>query len=222
MSHIDPPDVHQVAATTHGRYLVSRPAVSPAAALFGFHGYGEDAAAMLERLRDLPGQARWLLVSVQALHPFYARTRRVVASWMTQQDRELAIADNLAYVSGVVESVIAEYRLAGAIAYAGFSQGVAMAFRAAALTGARCDGVIALGGDVPPELGAGSLGRIRAALIGRGRTDEWYRADAFEADRGRLESAGVTVTPVELDAGHDWTTPFAETAGRFLTSISVT
>jgi hypothetical protein len=78
----------------------------------GFHGYGQSAEDMLSELERIPGNERWTLLSVQALHRFYSRGHeRVVASWMTSQDRELAIADNLAYVDRVVGSVVAEGRL---------------------------------------------------------------------------------------------------------------
>jgi len=70
--------------------------------LVGFHGYAENAEAQLERLRGIPESARWLSISVQGLHRFYQRrTNLVVASWMTSQDREVAIRDNLAYVADV-------------------------------------------------------------------------------------------------------------------------
>ena len=95
-----------IATTTHGRYLLL-PASTPAPAglIVGFHGYAEGAESQLERLRAIPGADRWTLVSVQGLHRFYQRrTNEVIASWMTRQDRELAIADNLAYVDGVVDA----------------------------------------------------------------------------------------------------------------------
>jgi len=87
-----------IAVTTHGRYLVEKPAASgPAPLLVGFHGYGEGAEAQLERMRRIGGADRWRLVSIQGLHRFYQRRAdQVVASWMTRQDRDLAIADNLA------------------------------------------------------------------------------------------------------------------------------
>ena len=96
-----------IAVGTHGRYLVEPPASGVAAPLlFGFHGYAEGAEAQLERMRAIPGSDRWRLVAIQALHRFYQRRdNQVVASWMTRQDRELAIADNLAYVAGVMREV---------------------------------------------------------------------------------------------------------------------
>ena len=100
-----------IATGTHGRYLIEPPAsAGPAPMLVGFHGYGEGAEAQLERMRRIPGADRWLLVSIQGLHRFYQRrANEVVASWMTRQDRELAIADNLAYVSAVIDAVEREY-----------------------------------------------------------------------------------------------------------------
>src|SRR5262249_37219295 len=120
-------------ARTHGRYLVRKPAGNPPRPLLvGFHGYRENAAAHLAVLETIPGIGRWLIVSVQGLHRFYAKGGDVVASWMTSEDRELAIADNVAYVQGVVEAVRAEFGPAEPLLFEGFSQGTAMAFRAAA------------------------------------------------------------------------------------------
>ena len=94
-------EIRSIAATVHGRYLL-RP--GPAERLLvGFHGYGENAEAHLAQLVKIPHIDRWTVVSVQGLHPFYSgRTQQIVASWMTSQDRELAIADNKAYVRSVV------------------------------------------------------------------------------------------------------------------------
>ena len=206
----------RIAATTHGRYLVEAPAGGgPWPLLAGFHGYGEGAEAMLERLRTIPGADRWILVAVQGLHRFYRRrSEDVVASWMTRQDRDVAIADNVAYVGSVAEAVAGEWPADGRIVYSGFSQGVAMAFRAAAARGA--GGVIALGGDVPPELDSPMLARVSSALIGRGLRDQWYGAETFAADARRLREAGVHVEAATLHASHEWTAEFSAAAGVFL------
>ena len=141
--------------------------------LVGFHGYAENAEAQLERLRAIPESTRWLCVSIQGLHRFYERrTDRVVAGWMTRQDRDLVIADNIAYVAACTDAVAAEWPTTPAIVFAGFSQGVGMAFRAAVHTNRPVAGVIAVGGDVPPELASGGLKRVSAALIARGTSDD--------------------------------------------------
>ena len=207
-----------IATTTHGRYLVAPPAGdTPAPLLIGFHGYAEGAEAQLERMRAIPGADAWRLVAVQGLHRFYQRrASEVVASWMTRQDRELAIADNTAYVNAIVEALVAEWPGPPAIVYAGFSQGVAMTFRAAAAAPRWLAGVIAVGGDVPPELTAERLAAIPAALNCRGVRDEWYTTEKFDADIGRLRAAGCTVAPVAFDGGHEWSEPVLSAAAAFL------
>jgi len=102
----------------------------------GFHGYAQNAETFLESLVAIPGAETWRVASVQGLHPFYSRGSHVVAGWMTRQDREHAIADNIAYVDAVLDDMAAAFGAPEKLVFAGFSQGVAMAYRAA-MRGAR-------------------------------------------------------------------------------------
>ena len=206
-----------IATTTHGRYLVA-PAAAAAPLLVAFHGYAEAAEAALDRLRAIPGADRWTCVSVQALNRFYQRrTNEVIAGWMTRQDRELAITDNIAYVGGVLEAVSREWPARPLVVFAGFSQGVSMAFRAAAATTSRAvGGVIAAGGDIPPEIPLERLPSLGAVVLCRGTRDEFYSAEKFSADRQRLNDAGVAVTAVEFDGGHEWSSDVIAAASGFL------
>ena len=218
-----------IAAATHGRYLVVPPADprpdlrgpaysgNAAPLLVSFHGYAEPAAAAMERLQTIAGSGEWRLVAIQGLNRFYrGRSQDVVAGWMTREDRELAIADNIAYVSSVLDAVAREWGREERLVFVSFSQGAAMAYRAACASVRSVSGLITLGGDVPPELDRAALGRIPAALIGRGSRDEWYSAPKLEEDSRRLRDAGVDVSVVPLDAGHEWTPAFADAAGTFL------
>src|SRR5262249_7112793 len=156
-------------------------------------------------MRAIPGANRWRLLAIQGLHRFYQRrANEVVASWMTRQDRELAIADNVAYVNAAVDAVIAEWPDPPAVVYTGLSHGVAMPFRAAPASTRALAGVVSVGGDVPPELAPAALSRIPAVLICRGVRDEWYTTAKFDADIGRLRAAGAAVTPLAFDGGHEW------------------
>jgi predicted esterase len=202
-------DARTIAATVHGRYLVREG--PPERLLVGFHGYGETADVHMSELQQIPDIERWTVVAVQALHPFYMnRTGAIVASWMTSLDRELAIEDNRAYV----HSVVAQFPAPRQLVFVGFSQGVAMAYRAAA--GSSATGVIALGGDVPPELFDSRL-QLPPVLIGRGTREEWYTADKLEKDV-KLLSAVTSVSTCIYDGGHEWTAGFREVAGRFLSA----
>jgi predicted esterase len=208
---------HLVTATVHGRYLFDSTAGRGAGLLVGFHGYAELADAQMDRLRAIPGSELWVLASVQALHPFYrGRSNDVVASWMTRLDREQAIADNVAYVGAVVADIRRRVQFS-TIVYAGFSQGVAMAFRAA-LRGPHRGAVIALGGDVPPELKSGDTSGWRGlpVLLGRGTQDPWLTEDQLTRDLEFLRAAGAEVTPVIFDSGHEWAPAFCAAAGEWL------
>ena len=199
----------------HGRFLV-RPQRSSSSVIVGFHGYSESADDQLPRLAAIPGSDDWILVSIQALHRFYERrTERVVGSWMTRQDREHAIADNIAYVSGVLKEVL-DSRMADVIVFAGFSQGVSMAFRAAVSAAAPRRYVIAVGGDIPPELSPGELRTLSSVLICRGVEDQWYAADTFAADVRRLQAANVAIHGHVVVGGHEWSRDVIDAAGRFL------
>ena len=199
-------DVRTVETKIHGRYLyVAR---RPERLLVGFHGYAENAEKNLAELRKLPGADEWSLVAVQGLRTFYVgRTGEIVANWMTSQDRELAIADNIAYVESIIRSLPAPKKLV----FLGFSQGVAMAFRAAAHIAAA--GVIALGGDVPPDVRQRTLPPV---LLARGTRDEWYTDEKMKADLAALQN----VTPFVFEGGHEFTDDFRAAAGRFLSPIA--
>ncbi len=195
--------------------------------LVGFHGYGENAERHLAELVRIPGLEGWRVAAVQALHPFYTRTQEVVASWMTRFDREHAIEDNIAYVVAVVDQ-LREGDPAGEegpLVFAGFSQGVAMAYRAAARVGAggdrrgRCRGVIALGGDVPPEIPDGDLAGLPPVLVGAGVGESFYTPSKLNADIARLRAAGVDARPAPFAGGHEWTDEFRAIAGRFLAEL---
>jgi predicted esterase len=183
--------------------------------LVGFHGYGEDAERMLEALVRVRGDRHWLLVSIQALNRFYNRVNDVVANWMTRQDREQAIADNLSYIGSVVSAVRREEPVSNVLVYAGFSQGVAMAYRAAAFAGLGNSGLIVLAGDVPPDV-APQLGILPPVLIGRGTTDHWYTEPKAAADLELFTAAGVTPAVHVFEGGHLWDQAFITRAGEFL------
>jgi predicted esterase len=195
-----------VATPVHGRYLYENRGAERL--LVGFHGYAETAEVNFAELQKLPGIERWSVASLQALHPFYTRTGEVVANWMTKLDRELAIADNLAYVRNVLAQLPAPRQLV----FAGFSQGASMAGRAAAHI--RCAGLILLGGDLPPEVKTDDA-RFPPVLLARGTRDDWYTGEKLDADVAFLEPR-TSLTLCLFDGGHEWSDPFRAAAGEFL------
>lgn len=217
------PITRQIPVRTHGHYLVEAPeGAGPFPLLVGFHGYGETAEDHLRQLAAIPGGEGFLRCAVQGLHLFYARGGRdVVASWMTRLNRELAITDNTAYAGAVVARLKEEFPASERLVFSGFSQGVAMAYRAAAGAGHPCGGLIALAGDVPPEIRAPEVAaRLPPVLLGRGEGDAWYTAEKMEQDLATLRAAGVRAEAHVFPGGHEWTEGFRRKCGEFLRDIA--
>jgi predicted esterase len=207
---------HLVEATVHGRVLVRSSPTRTAHVLVGFHGYAETATVALERLARIPGSDGWTLIAIQALNRFYrGRTAETVAGWMTHEDREAVIGDNVRYVDAALDAVLRGHEVAPLI-MVGFSQGVAMAFRAAVRGRRRSDGVIAAGGDVPPELLEDAAALFPPVVLIRGERDDWYSAAKLEADVNALRARGVEVMAHVVAAGHEWQEDADRTAGEFL------
>ncbi len=220
----DAPLLRHAPATVHGRYLVRPPRAGPGGLwLVGFHGYAQSADVFLEPLARTARTGRWGVASVQALHPFYARrTDDVVANWMTRQDRELAIADNVAYVDAVLDGVEREFGIPRAIVFAGFSQGVAMAYRAGLLGRRTCAAIVASGGDVPPELAGGGTRAWPRVLAATGRRDGHYTPARLEQDMAFLRTRRPDARALVFEGGHEWGEALVEAAGAMLDEVEST
>src|SRR4029453_5395687 len=174
---------------------------------------------MMELLRSIPVDAAWTRVSIQALHRFYrGRSEVTVASWMTRKNRDLLIGDNVAYVDAAVARVAAGRPIVQ-LAFCGFSQGVAMAFRAGLLGRRQAAAVLCPGGDVPPELFADPAVTFPRVLLARGTRDEWYTDRKLRDDEARLLKRGARVAPLTFGGGHEWHGDFATRVGRVLEAL---
>ena len=204
-----------VSTQTTGRVLIEDSSGSSATRiLIGCHGYGQNAEQMLDELRRIPRAQEWTLVAVQALHRFYTRNdQSVVASWMTREDREHAIADNIEYLNRVV-SAVAE-RTDTSVVFLGFSQGASMAARAAVRGARSARGLIMLGGDIPGDVRDDASLGWPPVLIGAGIDDKWYGA-RVDSDVQFLESRGVSHEVVRFTGGHEFTEEFRNAAGDWL------
>lgn len=216
--------IRAIATPTHGRYLLRRPAGKPTLLLVGFHGYRENATRHLVELERIPGAQDWALLAIDALHAFYAgATGEVLRGWMTRELREEAIADNVAYVRRILDAVRPEIGWTVPLAFLGFSQGASMAWRAALLAGhggAPAPKVVALAGDIPPELASHDGPFPPKVLLAHGDKDEWYNAKKLQTDIHLLQARGIHPQTLIFAGGHAWTDEFRLAAGEFLHSAT--
>ena len=189
--------------------------VSPAEELWLVcHGYGQLAARFIRRFGVLDNGRR-LIVAPEALSRFYlsggtgphSEEDKVGASWMTREERDAEIADQVTFLDLVRERVLAGAEAARLRVVAlGFSQGAATVCRWAARTAVPPDAVILWGSGVPSDLfeGEGRTGLARATLtIVVGKSDPIASGDRVQVHRERLDAAGLVYRFLSYEGGHE-------------------
>jgi predicted esterase len=91
-----------------------------------------------------------------------------------------------------------------------------MAYRAAAHAGHPCRALLAIGGDMPPELASDASLRWPAVLLTRGERDEFFTREKLERDEACLRRQGAEVRTVVFDGGHEWAEPVYAAAGLLI------
>jgi predicted esterase len=208
------PDEHRLIVPRTARYCTvggvdANGAVSEL--WIALHGYGQLARDVLEGIRPLAMPGR-LLAAPEALSRFYVEApgrgghgeALVGGSWMTREDRDSEIADQIRYLDLVLDEL--RHRApSAAVTLLGFSQGVATAWRWAALGQATLARIV-LWGTVPPEEvdPARIRGRhpeARIHLVG-GARDTYAPPAAMARAAERLRAAGLAVEEHRFDGGH--------------------
>ena len=120
-----------------------------------------------------------------------------------------------AYVAAALD--LAPHDRTSRIVYAGFSQGVPMAFRAAVSRRDGAAAVIAVGGDVPPELLSDPSTVFPPVLLLRGSRDvEWYTQAKYNADVAALTAHRAKLETVVYDGAHEWNAAVATAIAAFI------
>lgn len=118
-----------------------------------FHGYGQSAMHFLNNFKDFNPQNS-LLIAPEGLSKFYLKgvDGRVGASWMTKENREFEIQDQLQLVDHLLAKIDPESRLK--IHLFGFSQGAAVACRWYQYTTRKVENLVIWGAGLPLETDA--------------------------------------------------------------------
>ena len=176
------------------------------------HGYGQLARPFLASFERLASPTR-LIVAPEALSRFYLdrlpppndQPPRVGATWMTREDRDYEIADQVAYLDALHDLVRPAAPVAVRLRVLGFSQGVATVARWLALGRARADEVILWAGAFPPDVELGAFARRLGAasvVLVCGSRDELASWAAADSQLQRFAEAGVSARLVSFEGGH--------------------
>ena len=183
------------------------------------HGYGQLAAKFLEPF--VPLATPWRrIVAPEGLSRFYLDRSRVGvntqagigATWMTREDREHEIVDQIAYLDALLDQLLP----AGTSSHVrlcvlGFSQGVATVTRWLVRgRRLRADDVVLWAGSVPADVDLSELaGRLAGApvVFAIGTRDELATWAGADVEVARFNAAGIRARLVTFNGGHRLDTP---------------
>ncbi|GAB4150007.1 MAG: esterase [Bacteroidia bacterium] len=135
------------------RYFLSRqPDDNIRKVVFVLHGYAQLANEFLESFGKQENDI--LLIAPEGLHRFYGKgaTGKVVASWMTKEERQDDILDYVNYLDLLYRNILELLPDRVEVMLLGFSQGAATASRWCSLGNSKFSKLILWCGFFPPDL----------------------------------------------------------------------
>lgn len=169
------------------------------------HGWGQSSRSFLRKFAALK-QQNTLVIAPQAPHQFYLdmATRKVGFGWLTAFDRDNGITTAVAALDSILHQVEVETGKPLNPFFLGFSQGVSMAWRYALYGAHSVSGLIACGGDLPPDVEEALPGRGRLpVMLVHGKGDTIVPFSKSEAAETALRSIGIPPETLYFPGGHD-------------------
>ena len=212
MASADPREAHLTVPRTARYWTLGEPGPGLRQVWIACHGYGQLAASLIRWLGPLASAER-LVVAPEALSRFYlnpeagrAAEPRIGASWMTREDREHEIADQVTYLDALHDRIFADVpRERVMLVVFGFSQGAATVCRWLDRGRARADRLLLWGGFLPPDLDLARPDLFLQATpltIVMGESDEFAKPEAVAAAERALASARLPATVRRFAGGH--------------------
>jgi predicted esterase len=208
---------HHLAVTRTARYYIVGDANAPDDAIRDLwvvcHGYGQLAATFVAPFEKLAAPWR-RIVAPEALSRFYVDASRkpgdpeprVGATWMTREDREREIDDQVSYLDTLLDHVRPAGVATGVrLRVLGFSQGVATVVRWLDRGRVHADEIILWAGSFPPDVNLTAFAaRIAGAAVVLvvGTRDELAPWAAADVAARRMTDAGLPSRLVTFDGGH--------------------
>lgn len=185
-------------------FLSAEPDARVNEVVFVCHGYAQLANEFLEEFASLQSEHR-LFVAPEGLHRFYHKggSDKVVASWMTKEDRLDDIADYVQWLDQAAADVLMQCPPDVKITVLGFSQGAATVSRWAAFGMTDIDHLILWCGFFPPDLPAGIKVKCKALTVVTATDDRFINAATEEKNLTALASIFATYKHVRFEGGHE-------------------
>ncbi len=173
--------------------------------LIVLHGFGQVAGQFIKVFEPL-AQKGILVAAPQGAHQLYTnlKERRVGFSWLTKYERDQSVSDFVAYMEQFFKLLQETCEVdSQRVFMLGFSQGVSMAYRTWAHSSLPVRGVIACGGDLPPDIveQLEGLPPIQILLV-HGRQDEEVSPEKAQKALKHLRASGLKPELFDFEGGH--------------------
>jgi predicted esterase len=194
-------------------YTLGEPSHATRDVWFVCHGYGQLAADFIKEFEIIADPTR-VIVAPEALSRYYAANEagfhssesRVVASWMTREDREAEIDDYVAYLDAVHDEIISKVdRKNVSVTVLGFSQGGATANRWLTRGRSRADRLIMWGALIASDADlnqAATFFRDVKLTIVYGKRDQFANEKMIEDYQRVLTEKKIPFELLTFNGGH--------------------
>lgn len=194
-------------------YTLGEPSHATRDVWFVCHGYGQLAADFIKEF-EIIADPRRVIVAPEALSRYYAANERgfhsseskVVASWMTREDREAEIDDYVAYLDAVYDEIISKVdRKNISVTVLGFSQGGATANRWLTRGRSRADRLIMWGALIASDADlnqAVTFFRDVKLTIVYGKKDQFANEKMIEDYQRVLTEKRIPFELLTFNGGH--------------------
>jgi len=187
------------------RYVLSNtPSSETKEVLFVCHGYAQLATEFIQSFSEAASPQR-VVVAPEGLHRFYQRGgyEKVVASWMTKEDRGDDIRDYVLWLDSVADEVLSECLPDTKITVLGFSQGAATVSRWASLGKIKIDHLILWCGFFPPDLKAENPPKCKLLTVVTASDDKFIDAASEERQLNEMSAHFATYKHIRFTGQHE-------------------
>ena len=178
---------------------------------FVLHGYGQLAQFFVQKFQALTGH-NICVIAPEGLSRFYLdelqasgrKNKRVGATWMTRENREMDIINYVRYLEAIYRAEKIERNMS--VTVLGFSQGAATACRWLMNKQARFNRLILWAGVFPPDMAfdeGNVVLRDKEILFVHGDKDPFLTPERVEEMQTLTHRLHARVKTIEFDGGHD-------------------
>ena len=171
------------------------------------HGYAQLANYFLKKFKCLENSKR-LIIAPEGFHRFYWNgfSGRVVASWMTREDRLSDIEDYVSFLDNVVLDIKQQLQKEVKLNVLGFSQGAATACRWLSVGDSEIDQLILWGSVLPDDIDyfeeQDKFNSVNLKVV-IGDNDEYYSPEKIEINLDKIKEKDINFEYVKYSGKHD-------------------